>query len=615
MKIAAVFGNVGSDSPKAYVERMCKAQLACDWHTHSVFEVPGGVIGIVRTSEKFGKIPMFLQSAKGNILAISGVPIKGGKLTPFLHRIVEMSTKDASVALTEIDGAYAALFWHAEEQKAILVTDFMGFQPVYLHKAQSGIAIASEIKAFSIGGVVPVTPDPAGWGGFVIFGNSVGEPTQLSGVSRLRGEKLTYDVVHKSFNRESIWEWPERQSQLTAENVPLEPIVDCFRDDVKAYKEYGVDENTLLMSSGFDSRLLLCLATEAGIPVNSLSVQQPSHFFGAEGKLGQKVARGFGISDAKLLTPLSGMEDKIEGLRYMAMNDVASPGLSLFIGKVAGHVAHLSGAIWEGGAPGNIASQLTHTNMDSYLQSRWGLCPGSQVWSFAEDVFSSQFFSKQQQALLENLTKETATCGNDDFGIKRFIIKNRALNRIFPNPLKVYTNSVLPFMPGSSKILWEKTSVLSPYSKCGSKILTKRIFAEFYPKATMYPFCSEKGLYTANGRFDLSVSATNLFYDLAYKWERRHKIPYVGKYIGKKSVSSSVSSEVNLQKIVLDNLITDNTCLDSSKVKTLLSLEKLNPQQRKSKNLLVYWALWHRVMNGDISPLNSKQWLTNELGI
>jgi hypothetical protein len=55
MKIAAVFGNVGSDSPKAYVERMCKAQLACDWHTHSVFEVPGGAIGIVRASEKFGE--------------------------------------------------------------------------------------------------------------------------------------------------------------------------------------------------------------------------------------------------------------------------------------------------------------------------------------------------------------------------------------------------------------------------------------------------------------------------------------------------------------------------------------------------------------------------------
>jgi len=610
MKIAAVFGRVGNQEPKIYVEKMCKAQLACDWHTYSVFEVPGGAIGVVRTSEKFGKIPMLLQSESGNILAISGVPTKKGKLKEFLHRVVEMNTSDASRALTEMDGAYAAIFWQAQVQKAVLVTDFMGFQPVYLHKAQAGIAIASEIKAFSIGGVVPVVPDPAGWGGFVIFGNSVGEPTQLSGVSRLRSEKLTYDVVHKSFNRESIWEWPERQSQLTTANVPLEPIVDCFRDDVEAYREYGVDENTLLMSSGFDSRLLLCLATEARIPVNSLSVQQPSHFFGAEGKLGQKVARGFGISDAKLAMPLSGMEDKVEGLRYMAMNDVASPGLSLFIGKVAGHVAHMSGAIWEGRAPGDIATQLAHKDMGTYLQSRWGLYPDSQVWSFAEDIFSRQFFSEIQRAFSENLIKERAVCGDDDYGIKRFIIKNRALNRTCPNPLKVYANAVIPFMPGSSKSIWEKTSILSPYSPCGSKILAKRIFLEFYPKATKYPFCSEKGLYTADGRFGFSASAINLFYDLAYKWERRHKIPYVGKYIGKKSVNKSVPNELNLQKVVLDNLITDNMCLDSSKVKILLSLEKLNPQQRKSKNLLFYWALWHLVMRGEVTSNNAREWLS-----
>lgn len=164
MKIAAVLGKVGPDTPKSYVERMCKAQLACDWHEYSVFEVPGGAIGIVRTSEKFGKIPMFLKGKNGNLLAISGVPIKGCKLNEFLHRVVEMNSEDAAQVLTEMDGAYAALFWQADEKKALLITDFMGFQPVYLHKASEGIAIASEIKAFSVGGVVPVEPDPAGWG-------------------------------------------------------------------------------------------------------------------------------------------------------------------------------------------------------------------------------------------------------------------------------------------------------------------------------------------------------------------------------------------------------------------------------------------------------------------
>lgn len=612
MKIAAVFGNVGLDSPKAYVERMCKAQLACDWHTHSVFEVPGGAIGIVRTSEKFGKIPMFLQSAKGNILAISGVPIKGGKLTPFLHRIVEMSTKDASVALTEIDGAYVALFWNAEEQRAILVTDFMGFQPVYLHKAHAGIAIASEIKAFSIGGVVPVTPDPAGWGGFVIFGNSVGEPTQLAGVSRIRGAQLSYKPAENIFHSAGYWEWPDRQLQISVEDVDLAPLVDCFREDVASYSEYGVDESTLLMSSGLDSRLLLCLLAEAEVPIECLSVQQPKHYFGAEGALGYKLARHFGVSKARIERPLPGLRGETASLRYLVMNDVASPGMSLFISNVASHVQCLSGAVWEGFGPGYTIMQLTDMTMDDYL-IKWGLHPPSAAWDSAAGIFSPSFLESTQEGLAQNVQKEREEYGEDDYGVMRFVVKNRALNRTSPNPLKAYANSVMPFMPGLSRGLWDKTSQLPPKAVCGSKQLFKRVFREVFPKALEIPFCSEKGLYTADGRFNLSVSATNLFYDLAYKWERRHKIPYVGKYIGKKSVSSSVSSEVNLQKIVLDNLITDNTCLDSSKVKTLLSLEKLNQQQRKSKNLLVYWALWHLVMCGDVTSSNAREWLSCNL--
>lgn len=609
MKIAAVFGKVGTDSPKTYVERMCKAQLACDWHTHSVFEVHGGAIGIVRTSEKFGKIPMFLQGSKRNILAVSGVPIKGGKLTPFLHRVVEMSTKDASVALTEIDGAYAALFWHAKEQNAILVTDFMGFQPVYLHKAQAGIAIASEIKAFSIGGVVPVSPDPAGWGGFVIFGNSVGEPTQLAGVSRIRGAQLTCKPAENIFHSSGYWEWPDRQPKISVEEVDLAPLVDCFRDDVASYREYGVDESTLLMSSGFDSRLLLCLLAEAAVPIKSLSVQQPKHYFGAEGTLGHKVARHFGVSEACIVNPISGLQGEAAMLRYLVMNDVASPGMSLFISKVASRVQGLSGSVWEGFGSNYTIMQLTDTSMDNYL-NKWGLHPPSAAWDSAAGIFSPWFLERTQEGLTQNVKKEREEYGEDDYGVMRFVVKNRALNRTSPNPLKAYANSSIPFMPGLSRGLWDKTSQLPPSAVCGSKQLFNRVFREVFPKALEIPFCSEKGLYTADGRFDLSVSTTNLFYDLAYKWERRHKIPYIGKYIGKKSVSSSVSSEVNLQKIILDNLITDNTCLDSSKVKTLLSLEKLNQQQRKSKNLLVYWALWHLVMRGEVTSNNAREWLS-----
>jgi len=612
MKIAAVFGIVGLDSPKAYVERMCRAQIACEWHTHDVFEVEGGAIGIVHTSEKFSKIPMLVKGKTGNILAVSGAPTKNGSLRRLISRIVEMSTREASQALAEMNGAFAAIFWHEAERKSLLVTDFMGFQPIYLCKARDGIALASEIKAFSVGNVVPVTPDPAGWGAFVIFGNTIGGGTQLSGVSRLRGVKLDYDISNNTFVCDSYWKWPNPQSKLSSDNVPVAPIVDCFRKDVEAYREYGSEKNTLLMSSGLDSRLLLCLLTEERLPIDTMSVQQPSHFWGAEGKLGQEVAKRFGISNAQLVSPSSGREGQIESLRYMAMNDVALPGLSLFISKVAGHVGHLQGAIWEGWASGNIATQLTHRDMDTYLCETWGLYPRSNVWSPAEDIFSNQFLMEVQERFYNVLKEERSVYGNDDFGIKRFIIKNRALNRTIPNPLKVYSNTVIPFIPGTSRATWEMTAVLPPYSANSSKRLIKRIFLEIFPEAARYRFCSESGLYTANDCFDLSVSSINLFYDLLYKWERRHKIPYVGRFIAQKTRNNTDSRDNNLQRVVLERLKYDKTYLNITKIKTLLSQESLNPQQRKSKRLLFYWVLWNLVMSGEVTSNSASEWITGK---
>lgn len=119
MKIAAVFGSVGPHSPKEYVERMCQAQVVHQWHSVEVFEVSGGAIGIVRTSERYGAIPMFFKSMNGNLLAISGVPTKLGQLKAFLSQIVEMNTAQAFQALTEMDGAYAAVFWHEKERRKL----------------------------------------------------------------------------------------------------------------------------------------------------------------------------------------------------------------------------------------------------------------------------------------------------------------------------------------------------------------------------------------------------------------------------------------------------------------------------------------------------------------
>jgi hypothetical protein len=617
MKIAAVFGENARVDPSVAVTRMCEIQRAHAWHKTEVFRLPGGAIGIVRTSEQFGKIPMLLQGEGGNLLAISGVPTMDGKLSSHLRSVLTMSSDKALEALSLLDGAYVALFWHASEKTLLLVPDFMGFQPVYVHQKSNVLAIASEIKAFPAGGVVPVEPDPAGWGAFVVFGHTVGEPTQLAGVSRIRGKRMRYTPYSNSVTWSKYWDWPQRNPDLNIDNVELEAIVDPLRKEIAAYQEYSVPEQTVLMSSGFDSRLTLCLLKEAGIPVNSFSVQQKGHYLGTEGKLGQEVARRLGVKDPKLVQPLAGKAGEIARVRYMLMNEVATASLSLFILKVAGWVDGMQGSVWEGFAPGYTIAQLTSPSKAQYLKSK-GVAPEEHGWVAAKHVFSSEFLESMQSGLQKQVNSEFERYGTDDYGCMRFIFKNRALNRTGSNPFKVYTNSVLPMVPGLTRPFWNIcASIPQSIVDANQKLLYKRIFQIYFPKVQSIPFTSEKNMFAADGKFHLQMKLIKIAHDLNYHLERWHKLPLIGDLGSQIKVNSNknkfqIGSDFISSFLSARNL--DDPCINADVARDIISRENISPPQRKLRNLFFYWALWHMVMQGELTNLDCSKYCSHLLG-
>lgn len=608
MKIAAVFGDLSNNATEA-VTRMCEAQRAHEWHKAEVFDVESGAIGIVRTSERYGKIPMLYRSEEGNILAISGVPTFRGELLRHLNHVVDMCSEDAAEALAKLDGAYAALFWHANEEKLLLVTDFMGFQPIYLHRGDKGIAIASEIKAFCPGDIVPLIPDPAGWGAFIVFGHTVGEPTQLKSVSRVRGIIMRYEPSRNELYCYEYWKWPQRDPDITVDSIRLPMIIDFLKEDIAAYQEYGVKEQTVLMSSGFDSRLILCLLIESEIFVNTLSVQQKGHYLGAEGKLGQKVARTLGVKDAKLVDPLDGKIGEIAQLRYMVMNDVATPSLSLFISKVAGYVNSFQGSVWEGFAPNYTITQMTAENMEYYL-NRWDVRSDAGSWKTQAQIFSKAFLEVMKANLVKQVQLEFEKYGRDDYGVMRFIVKNRALNRTGPNPFKVYANTAIPFVPGLSKTFWDEVATLPPLKCYKERLLYKRLFKELFPKIKSMPFCSEANLFTVDGRFHPEVHVRRILHEIIYKWERRHKIPFLGPALASSSIVNVNKKKPDLILSILEKVSLDDPCLNPDAVRTMLTREKLSPFQKQARNLIFYWTLWNLAMRGEIKATDCEEALS-----
>lgn len=599
MKIAAVFGRMGPQEPATYVQLMCKAQIACKWHSQDLFPFEGGAIGVVRTSERYGEIPMIYHAAGGAFAAVAGVPTKSGRVGNTLARVAEVSVGEALNELSALDGAYAALYWNPHEKRMGLVTDFMGFQPVYICRGHHGVAIASEIKAFAAAGLVPPKPDPAGWGAFALFGHTLGAPTQLAGVERLRGVRLCYEPERNHLSVEHHWDWPERRPDTRLEDLSVGPILEMLQREIAAYQEYGVKEHSLLMSSGFDSRLLLCLLTEMNVPLRTLSVIQPRHYFGAEGRLGHRAARHFNVTDSELVRPLRKRRGVIGDLRYLMMNDVSTPGRSLFISKVAAHVGEGAGGVWEGFAPGYTISQLTAVSMEAYL-GRKKVSASSGAWKKAELVFKSRFVEDMKQRLFEEVERERKLYGEDDYGVMRFIFRNRALNRTATNPLKVYANSVIPFMPGLSREFWNHMAAIPPLVLGDERrYLFHRIFKEHYPMACRIPFCSEQGVYALDSKHSSLIAAINALYGIAYKWERRGRLPLVGKYL--KGIHNRVGEDLRMLEEIAPRVHDEEEVINSQSVREMMRRDEVDIEERDALSLYFYWTLWNRVMSGSLN--------------
>ena len=130
MKLAGFFGeNCQEQTIKAMAEAQIRAQL----NNSEIFKFTGGFLAKITTATgTTGNICLYRTGSTQNILIIAGLPIIiNGNLEQKLNQIVELDYQNAAEALTEFDGAFAALYWDQIAGKLIIVTDILGMQPLY----------------------------------------------------------------------------------------------------------------------------------------------------------------------------------------------------------------------------------------------------------------------------------------------------------------------------------------------------------------------------------------------------------------------------------------------------------------------------------------------------
>jgi len=395
----------GGPDPAATLRNMLAAQRARPAQVRATHTMERGSLGWLSRPEE-APYSFLRQTAEGSVLAIAGLPIS---TTETAERLLDgvLHIPRPEERLTALDGAFAAVLWDAHRQRLIVVTDFLGLQPLYLAQDEGRLLIASEIKGVAAA-MSKVEIDPEGWGAFVSMGHFLGDTTSAAAIRRVPAASiLVFDAAGRKVEERQYWRWPE-VSRATPDTGA---IAAALQREIREYARYRAP-GTVLLSGGFDSRLLLCLLARAGHAPAALSVAHPGERLDADSRYARAMAATLGV-ECRVEPPAADFYSSEAYLRYLADHEVANPSLGLFIARVAQSLRPEMGAVWEGVSPGYALAfpRIPKATLDCYLRHRTQP-PEAPIHAAARMVFRCG--GDMRSAFDRQLASEAAACPRTD---------------------------------------------------------------------------------------------------------------------------------------------------------------------------------------------------------
>jgi hypothetical protein len=477
------------------VRAMVRAQAGAECATAEYFASEECAIGWAATSDRHAPFALARRGAHGNLLVASGTPIAlQGSVDALLARAVELNAAPAAVLLSELDGAFAILHWDAAAHALSIVTDFLGVQPLHLARNRGAFFCSTALRGLTGSGVVASRPDAAAWGSFFVFGHALGNRTLVEGITRASAASiLTVRMPGAGEQDRTYWTWPSAPAVRSEPDT--QAIVDALLASMHRYREYGHD-GAVLMSGGFDSRLVLLSLLRSGVRPRALVVRHTDEAGDADARLGRRAAQHAGVP-VEVVSPPDDLYHSAAYRRYLDRSELSNPPLEVFIPRVFSALRPELGCVWDGLCVQALRALPGAPNSFQVLLEKPSLRARSLL--AVPSPFRLEWARAMYEGFARLLKEETRRYRDDEHGVMQFSLRNRTRLRIAGNPYSVFAVHALPFTPGLTRDFYSIVARLTNRAK-GPHRLIQRVYENHFAEGLRVPFISDGRLVNLSGR-------------------------------------------------------------------------------------------------------------------
>lgn len=480
MRFALCLGPVEAESV-LLVRRILAALPNVGEASTRVYGFSGGALGVISRPGRQTELTQRVLAGSSRVTIAAGDPMStSGPVFGVLER-AHCAERPAD-QFTSLDGAFVAARVDTLAERVVIVTDFLGMAPAFIARRPGAVLVASSSTALLADPLVSADPDPAGWGAMLGFGNLLSERTKLVGVKRLPPAAiLEFDLSGKLLTERSYWSWPH--DDRTPPTVT--DMRDILGDSVRAYRaDHAAD--TVLLSGGYDSRIIAGLLQRNGDSPLAVIQRHPDENADADGRFGVLAARSMGLR-YEVHEIASDFFSSNEYLEYVRGGDVDVPSLYLFISTTARLLKPERGAVWLDTVVGLLLKRKAIApGLREYVRRFMG---GATVAARLGGLrgFSREWKSEMVTGSGMLLDQELARYPDSATGVREFRVRSRTRLRIGVHFHRVHSALVPVLTPGLDRKSFDTLSALPQDTEHANRQLATLI-RDHLPGAAEVPF-------------------------------------------------------------------------------------------------------------------------------